>query len=73
MVTFAPDQKLACGAVNAKNGFGGYTGETMFAYDDGVVFHFDGAKSAPFQRVFERCLKAAKSHTSETTLNSTGH
>lgn len=34
---YFPDDETACGEVNAKNAFGGYTGDDHFAYDHGRV------------------------------------
>ena len=59
-LTLNPEQDSACGNVNAKNGFGGYTGDELFAYDGGTVTHFGDGENPRFQKAFDNCLKLSR-------------
>lgn len=50
--------EVVCGTVNSKNGFGGYTGQTVFAYriaDDRVLFAGEVDQSDPFRPALTLC------------------
>lgn len=50
--------EVVCGTVNSKNGFGGYTGQTVFAYriaDDRVIFAGEVDHSDPFRPALTLC------------------
>ncbi|MGN5374589.1 hypothetical protein [Sphingomonas hankookensis] len=54
--TINPNEKIVCGQVNAKNGYGGFTGDEWFVYDNGLVHHIDDGKSPKFSKSFDRCM-----------------
>lgn len=62
-----PEQGLVCGEVNARNGFGGYTGNQMFAYSRGTVVALSEGNMAQFTSIHDRCLAAMRRRTQETT------
>lgn len=58
-ITINPAEKTACGRVNARNGFGGFTGFQWFSYRDGIVTHADDPDTKEFQASFRICMDTA--------------
>lgn len=54
--TVDPDTNVVCGTVNAKNGFGGYTGETAFVVNGSQVTLLSG-DAAAFGKEFNATCK----------------
>lgn len=52
IISSSAAENIACGQVNAKNGFGGYTGLQYFVVENGTVHH---SGDANFSAAFKRC------------------
>lgn len=57
-VQFYMESNVACGSVNAKNGFGGYAGKDDFVYADGVVA-LSSVDPDRWVSLSNRCIDAA--------------
>jgi hypothetical protein len=60
-----PEQGLACGRVNSKNGFGGYAGAEMYAYARSEGAQLASGDLEAFERLHNRCLAALGRQTDE--------
>lgn len=60
-----PEQGLACGQVNSKNGFGGYAGAEMYAYARNEGAQLASGDLEAFGRLHTRCLAALGRQTEE--------
>lgn len=52
---------IACGAVNARNQFGGYVGKRLWVWKDATAYHqpdFGTAEFVAFNRLWDECQKA---------------
>lgn len=56
---FLPKQEMACGAVNAKNQFGGYVGKRLWVYHDYGVTHQEDGSLKEFGALWDKCVEAA--------------
>ncbi len=56
---FLPEKETACGAVNAKNQFGGYVGKRLWVYEDFGVTLQEDVSLKEFNTLWEKCLAAA--------------
>lgn len=68
-----PGQGLVCmGKVNAKNGFGGYTGFQGYTYSRGVGVFMDGDPSPGTLTVLQECTKAISDRADYAVRQTTG-
>lgn len=65
--SISDDGTAACGSVNAKNAFGGYTGERFFMYDRGEIRFNDPSASPPEQMALSSCCFAQLSRAQGRT------
>jgi hypothetical protein len=63
-----PELKLACGEVNSKNSFGGYTGFQRFVFDNGSIAFQEGDTDV-FVSQLNKCTDAVKRQTEQTLNN----
>lgn len=59
-----PERRAVCGQVNARNGFGGYVGRTLFAYTEGTAAL---ATEPGFPSKHAVCLEALSAQTDAIT------
>lgn len=58
-----PDRNVVCGKVNARNGFGGYVGDELFAYRPGEGAVIISGDADRFQRLHGECLAGIEAST----------
>ena len=70
-VSYFPAEDVACGSVNAKNSYGGYTGKEDFVYSHGRAELISG-DAARYIRLSQECRQSMKQDTVARLENTIG-